>query len=178
MLTALKNSFDFKGRATRSEYWSFVFFDIIFSVLLFVLEENINRGNGYYDHYIISPVVWLYLAITLIARISVLFRRLHDIGSSFAVIPFVIIVTVIVAIFFNYFSLILVIGTLFALMRDSDYDNEYDLCPKGYGPKPVEINKENQTKDKKEYTTEGINNKKEELDKVISKFKSSGFGRK
>ena len=66
---------DFKGRASRSEYWYFILFHILASLVAGLLDKMIfNRAEG-----IISLIVNLGL---LIPTFAVAFRRFHDIGKS------------------------------------------------------------------------------------------------
>lgn len=73
---ALKNHYaDFSGRATRSQYWYFVLFSMIFSIIASIIDyaifgENKMMVNGFYN-----------LAV-LIPSISIGARRLHDTGKS------------------------------------------------------------------------------------------------
>ena len=62
-----KNAFDFDGKATRSEYWSFAIINLVISIFL----------SG------ISSTIWMiYSLILLIPSISYAIRRLHDAGKS------------------------------------------------------------------------------------------------
>ena len=78
-LKVLKQYADFKGRARRKEYWMFVLFNSIFSLVammidLFFLEVLRIRTYGL--------IQLTYLLIVLIPGIAVTVRRLHDIGKS------------------------------------------------------------------------------------------------
>lgn len=97
-------SFNGEGRARRKEYWSFALFSfLIFMVLLIAMfviaggaiaasmEDSYTYGAGYSDvgtgAVIGAMGVWLllYLIVALIfipASITVMIRRLHDIGMS------------------------------------------------------------------------------------------------
>ena len=74
----------FKGRARRSEYWWFVLFNIIVSVVI----SLIARLTGW------NFLSILYSLAVLLPGLAVAVRRLHDIGKSgwfylFAFIPLV-----------------------------------------------------------------------------------------
>lgn len=72
--------FDFKGRARRKEYWHFMLFFIIFSILVKLIGSILDMMVGSYNlHSILSLI---FSIITLIPSISVSVRRLHDIGKS------------------------------------------------------------------------------------------------
>lgn len=71
-LKCLKQYCDFSGRATRTEYWMFVLFNIIFSILFSVI-------GAYMD------LMWLqgvYGIAVLLPGLAVSVRRLHDMGNS------------------------------------------------------------------------------------------------
>ena len=68
-----KKSFDFKGRSTRSEYWSFFIINWIFLGVLIV-------ANTYY--YQITYISILFLGATLFPYASSIVRRVRDTGSN------------------------------------------------------------------------------------------------
>ncbi len=76
---ALKNSFNYKGRATRSEYWYFVLFNI-----LFVFITGWATGRFLYQYISTETVVnalALYQLILFIPYFSLAVRRLQDVGK-------------------------------------------------------------------------------------------------
>ncbi len=90
-LKVLKQYTDFNGRARRKEYWMFVLFNIIFSIIA-VSIDNITglamEPLGY------GPIYIVYGLFVLLPGIAVSIRRLHDIGKSgwillVALIPFI-----------------------------------------------------------------------------------------
>lgn len=69
----------FSGRACRSEYWMFFFFNTIIQIMLAYLDvaaglADAERGAG--------PVLALYCLAVLIPTVAVSVRRLHDTGHS------------------------------------------------------------------------------------------------
>lgn len=85
-LKVLKNFATLDGRARRLEYWMFTLFDVIFTVLSFVvgavlgrvlnLDEALNgAGLG-------LIFCLLYLLVVLMPKLSVTVRRLHDTNRS------------------------------------------------------------------------------------------------
>ena len=85
-LDTVKNRYaDFKGRATRSDYWYFILFSVIISIVLTLINtyavnpllgmtpEEAAQGG------ILSVVFALAM---LLPQIGVGARRLHDIGKS------------------------------------------------------------------------------------------------
>jgi uncharacterized membrane protein YhaH (DUF805 family) len=78
-LKVLQNYATFKGRASRSEYWYFVLFDIIFSIALSYTSGVVNL-----------PILYtIYRLALLIPSIAAGVRRMHDVGKSgwFILIP-------------------------------------------------------------------------------------------
>ena len=76
------NYANFKGRASRQEYWMFVLFNFIFLIALSFIEVFLF---GLYSS-ILSNIY--YLAV-LVPTIAVAVRRMHDTGKSgwFLLIP-------------------------------------------------------------------------------------------
>ena len=78
-LKVLQNYATFKGRASRSEHWYFVLFNIIFSIVLSYVSGVVNL-----------PILYtIYSLALLIPSIAVAVRRMHDVGKSgwFVLIP-------------------------------------------------------------------------------------------
>lgn len=79
-IKCLKKYADFSGRTSRTEYWRFVSFVVIFMFVLFVLAvptENDPNPN---------PIFAILLAVfsfaLIIPSLAFAVRRLHDIGKS------------------------------------------------------------------------------------------------
>ena len=71
--TCFKKYFDFKGRASRSEYWYFILFTFL------------GYGAGFLLGLIAPALLWLlgiFVLAILIPAITVAARRLHDINKS------------------------------------------------------------------------------------------------
>jgi len=98
-LKVLKNYAVFTGRASRTEYWMFVLFNIIFSTIAIIIDHlmgttfKIDSLNGAvnfpYGYFYI-----VYVLAVLIPGLAVFVRRLHDIGKTgwyflVAIIPLV-----------------------------------------------------------------------------------------
>lgn len=64
---AFKKYIKFDGRANLSEFWYFVLFNIIISVVVGMIHKNLGS---------------LYSLVVLIPGIAITTRRLHDIGKS------------------------------------------------------------------------------------------------
>ena len=97
--TCFKKYIDFKGRASRSEYWFFIWFFILLWVGLLFAGEYWDDSNLFYElsdslyntlNYIIIGLIYGFPLICLIPLISVTIRRIHDIGQSgFVILIFV-----------------------------------------------------------------------------------------
>ena len=106
-----------KGRAPRSEYWWFVFFNWLVFLVVSVFFGLIGVAINGHEGAIITicagyPLVFLALVIP---NICVIVRRLHDTGHSG---------------FWYFISLVPFIGGLwflFLMLKDSDDENEYGL---------------------------------------------------
>lgn len=79
--------FDFKGRATRREYWTFYLFLLIVIVTLTIFEGFLS-GIGLVNFNGLANIVSL---ITFIPNISCAVRRIRDTGKNvwFALFPFI-----------------------------------------------------------------------------------------
>jgi uncharacterized membrane protein YhaH (DUF805 family) len=85
----MKKFFNFRDRASRSEYWYFQLIFAIISIPLFIYEDSINDA-----HLIYSGVSGILVLILFIPALSVSVRRLHDINKSgwfvlISAIPFI-----------------------------------------------------------------------------------------
>lgn len=108
---AIRNSFNYKGRATRKEFWGFYLFNYIFGLILsqitslFITEqttlfntrveeaENVELVYQILWAYMTDPAVLMTIVVSQLYALFMLFpflavsvRRLHDVGrSAFAV---------------------------------------------------------------------------------------------
>jgi uncharacterized membrane protein YhaH (DUF805 family) len=64
----------FEGRARRAEYWYFILFNIVISIVLSMISFAIGDVIGIFS--------LLYSLAVLIPGLAVGVRRLHDIGNS------------------------------------------------------------------------------------------------
>lgn len=105
---ALKQYADFKGRATRTEYWMYYLFYTIFYIV-----------GAFIDGLVGLPVVTAIFTLgLLIPSISIAARRLHDTGRSgwWQLIAFIPVIGVFVLLYF--------------LVQDSREDNRFGPNPK------------------------------------------------
>jgi uncharacterized membrane protein YhaH (DUF805 family) len=77
-IKVLKNYAVFSGRASRTEYWMFFLFNIIFSFLLGVLEGILSSVTKT-DQRVLGNI---YSLAVLIPSIAVGCRRMHDTNRS------------------------------------------------------------------------------------------------
>jgi uncharacterized membrane protein YhaH (DUF805 family) len=69
--------FDFSGRATRLECWTFILLNVVMERIIGVVDEVFFERVS--DFGVLS-VLWVIVAI--VPTISIMIRRLHDIGKS------------------------------------------------------------------------------------------------
>lgn len=85
-IDTVKNRYaDFKGRATRSEYWYFVLFYSIVSLILTLIDVNfINPNLDLSPEAAMQGTVFtgIFALALILPQIAVGIRRLHDIGRS------------------------------------------------------------------------------------------------
>jgi uncharacterized membrane protein YhaH (DUF805 family) len=70
------NYFNFTGRAVRSEFWYYMLFLMLVSILAGVVDGVIGSGSE------IGPAGILTVLVTIIPSLSVQVRRLHDIDRT------------------------------------------------------------------------------------------------
>lgn len=73
-ITVLKNYAVFKGRSGRAEFWYFVLFNFIVSVVLSIISSIIGDQKNILGN--------LYSLAVFVPSLAVSMRRLHDIGKS------------------------------------------------------------------------------------------------
>ena len=117
-LEALKKYAVFSGRSRRREYWYFVLFNIIVSIVLGAIDGlllgTLDSGMG------VGLLSGIYSLAVLIPTLAVTVRRLHDIDRSgwWILIGLVPLIGVIVLL-------------VFALLDGTPGDNRYGPNPKG-----------------------------------------------
>lgn len=109
--TAVRKSFDYKGRSTRTEFWGFILFFYVFSLIIEYLtgflvpssvqavyqsEMELARDTNDFSHAVgafetllsdpmvilTTAVYWLYLIVMTFPLLAVTVRRLHDTGRT------------------------------------------------------------------------------------------------
>lgn len=84
------NFVNFSGRACRSEYWWFVLFNIIVSVVVGIIEVSLGLGSGVVSSggggvsasFAGGPLSIIWMLINIIPGIAVGVRRMHDTDRS------------------------------------------------------------------------------------------------
>jgi len=77
-IAVLKKYAVFSGRATRSEYWYFILFNFIISIILSIIDRAISSVSGTN----LGTLGTIYYLVVLIPSLAVSVRRLHDVGKS------------------------------------------------------------------------------------------------
>lgn len=72
----------FRGRARRSEYWKFMLFNVLFSVVFVVLSDTLFANGSEQTRMSIVGVAGLYMLIAMLPALAVMVRRLHDTGRT------------------------------------------------------------------------------------------------
>ncbi|OGU23055.1 MAG: hypothetical protein A2580_08185 [Hydrogenophilales bacterium RIFOXYD1_FULL_62_11] len=116
-LGVLKQYAVFKGRARRKEYWFFILFNLIASLLLTLVDFMTGSLDAELGMGLLSG---LYSLAILIPSLAVTVRRLHDTGRTG---------------WWLLVGLIPLIGAIvllvFMLLDSQPNDNEYGANPKG-----------------------------------------------
>jgi uncharacterized membrane protein YhaH (DUF805 family) len=114
--SCLQQYVGFTGRARRSEFWYFVLFTILVSIVATIIDRAILRSTGN-----IGIVASLANLALILPSLAVGARRLHDIGRTG---------------WWQLLSLIPLIGTIVLIVfwvQDSQGDNTYGPSPKAVG---------------------------------------------
>lgn len=90
VISALKNYFNFSGRASRGDYWWYVLGYVIVSVILAFVDSAVFGGgqttmdttDGVNASYNAGPLAAIWIIGNIIPLISIAVRRLHDSDRS------------------------------------------------------------------------------------------------
>ena len=115
-LEALTKYAVFSGRSRRMEYWYFVLFNIIVSIVLGVIDGLLGTSGSYAGAGLLSGIYGL---AVLIPSLAVTVRRLHDTDRTgwwilIALVPLIGVIVLLV----------------FALLEGTPGDNQYGPNPK------------------------------------------------
>jgi len=115
----LKKYVVFSGRATRSEYWYFVLFNMIIMIVLSIIDMFIGTYSST-SNFNMGILSGLYSLAVLLPSLAVAIRRLHDTGRTG---------------WWLFISLIPIIGAIvllvFMVTDSQSGDNKYGPNPKG-----------------------------------------------
>ena len=75
----LQNYFDFKGRASRLEFWLFI---ITIQLIGFLIKYSENMFTLYPLYSDISVFSVIFVCLTFLPSLAISVRRLHDTGRS------------------------------------------------------------------------------------------------
>lgn len=78
-LKCLKQYADFNGRAKRTEYWMFILFNMLFTIVAVTLDNVLGLTVGELPY---GFFYFIYAFAVFIPSLAVTVRRLHDIGKS------------------------------------------------------------------------------------------------
>lgn len=78
-LKVISNYANFQGRASRSEYWFFVLFNILFAFGAMIIDNVLGLA---FKNIPYGPIYLIYVLAVLIPGLAVSVRRLHDSGKS------------------------------------------------------------------------------------------------
>jgi len=118
-ILAFKKYAVFTGRSQRAEYWFFLLFNVIFTIILTLIDIAINNVTARFDGNF-GILSLLYLVIIFVPSIAVSIRRLHDTDHSGWWI-LVYLIPILGPVIFIFFAL-----------QDSDREkNQYGINPKG-----------------------------------------------
>lgn len=83
MLRAYVRTFDFKGRSSRREYWTFIAVFMAQAAAAFVVDGVFFDGLARLQREeVFGPAVWMIVVANFATGLSVQVRRLHDIDRS------------------------------------------------------------------------------------------------
>jgi len=130
-LHGIRNYANFEGRSSRTEYWMFGLFNLMFALFFFCLDLSFEIN---FDGHLIGPFYIIYLLFSFIPGLAVAVRRLHDVGKSGS---------------YLFLALIPLVGLyIIALYCTKGEDEEND-----YGDKPVNSDIDEFIQDTKTSTT-------------------------
>jgi uncharacterized membrane protein YhaH (DUF805 family) len=117
-LVTLKNYANFKGRARRAEFWSFLLMSFMMLMPVVYLQFIAAYNRMYIFNTIVQITIWVLILVLLSPLAAVATRRLHDVNKSgfFFMLAIVPIVTPIVI--------------LFTFLNGNKITNKYGLDPK------------------------------------------------
>jgi len=88
--SAFRNVVNFEGRASRSQYWYFILFQVMVMVPLIAIDETLNPGRQKGWMSVVVPFAHL---VFILLSLSITVRRLHDIDRTgwWALLPLTVV---------------------------------------------------------------------------------------
>lgn len=81
--SAWKNSFNFKTRSRRKDFWMFIVVDIVISLMLGMSMVTAYNNNGAGPLSSILSLLYLgYFIVSILPQLALMVRRFHDVGRS------------------------------------------------------------------------------------------------
>ena len=84
-ITSIKTCFvkyvDFRGRASRSEFWYFTLFITVISICAGIIDASL-AGQTFWSDRELGPAWWVFNVLIFLPDIAVSISRLHDINKS------------------------------------------------------------------------------------------------
>jgi uncharacterized membrane protein YhaH (DUF805 family) len=128
-LDALKKYAQFEGRATKKEFWMFVLFNIIISIIIGIIGNILGLDKG--DQNILSNT---YNLAIFLPSIAIAVRRLHDTNSS------------------GWWVLFPIVNIIMCIQEGTLGENKY-------GPSTIQTLNENYIPSSQNQSTESVENK-------------------
>ena len=102
-LQALRNYVNFSGRANRKEFWMFVLFAILTTIVAAIIDVATGLFNEEVGLGLISGILQLFY---FLPGLSLYVRRLHDLGRSgwWVLLLFVPLVNIAMLIYIGFFK--------------------------------------------------------------------------
>lgn len=138
---SLRKYADFKGRASRAEFWTFFFFVLIAQAVARVVDIVLGAGP------LGGPVSMLAALILFVPQVSVAVRRLHDVNRSgrALLVPCLLLLASPLLVLFGSFLgkivalgyagvTLLMFGQLLMMLarKGSSIPNRYGACPTAF----------------------------------------------
>lgn len=125
-IEAFNKAFEYKGRASKFEFWSFL---AVNNIILIIISFNVI----YFPNSILNNISLLYSIFSIIITINLAIRRLHDINRSGIIllgyIPIIMLIILFshILIYFTTTCLLAFVIYLFILLtsQGSSQNNEY-----------------------------------------------------
>ena len=79
LTTAWRKSFTYGGKATRAEYWWFYLINLVINIAIFIGPTSSSNNPILAFIFLLG---WVYVVASIFPSISIIVRRLRDIGKK------------------------------------------------------------------------------------------------